>query len=229
WIDERKDGTHVRVVKVDRRLTPLGPERRLATTQGSATDLRLFSRDGRTLAVWSEANDPERPGQADLYLATLSNRDASLLVKTEAVAKTPAHSYSPTLGAIDGGLLLSWLESAGSTEQERAHVALAQLDPEGRPASARTRLPITHGTPSSLAMDCSGHTCRVMMAIEREHRAELWAATVEGEPSPPPKRLSRLGGPSGQSPPLVLLGPQLYYADLNTEGRGRVREMLVEW
>jgi hypothetical protein len=103
------------------------------------------------------------------------------------------------------------------------------LDASGASRGDPERVPLGDDEPAALALDCAADACRVVMALRSGEDARL-VAGVRRVGSPVRfRRIVSLGSKSAARVPLGLSGDELLYADVDGEGRWRVRRALVDW
>jgi hypothetical protein len=230
WVDERHGDPEVYVTKVDRALRQVGQERRITQAPGSATGLSLLARGKEALLVWADAREGEQPGFADIWLTRLRASDAAPAGEEQRLLRTRPHSHSPVLSPSGNAVVVAWLEEQpeGPTAGGGAGVRIGRLDQDGRFLEAPDIVAAAGGAPTSLAVDCVGSVCHVVMSVDVAGKSELQA--LPWAPTQPPRvvPLATLTGPHGQSVSPVLIGPQLFYGD-QAGSRGRVRRLAIEW
>jgi len=230
WIDDRTGDTEVYLTRVNRRLRRESQVKRLTEVKGTATGISMQAVGEHTQVVWADARDPAHPGWADIYGVRVANRDGEPVGPAQPVAATPAHSHSPALSKYGDGLALAWLESgAEAKDQATAGVRIAQLDAEGRFVSPPDSIRARDGRPTSLTLDCAQAECRVVISVDTDHGSELQAFVWKPRSQPEVRKLMTLIGPSGQAIAPALVGDELYFADQNRSGQGRVQRLLLQW
>jgi hypothetical protein len=229
WIDERGGDPEVYAVRLNKFLQSAGPEKRITNAAGAASDVSLLTRGNTVLAVWADARSKERPGWASLFSATLAGADASLVGSEQKLGESTTHAHSPKLAALDKGSVLAWVEStptAGGGTQSGA-IRVAQLDDSGKASAAQT-IALPRGTPSSVALDCAGDACRVVLAAAIGDRAELEAFHWKPAASTKPVRLVGLLGPASQAVAIELGSAGAVTMD-RAGDEGRVRQIVIDW
>jgi hypothetical protein len=229
WVDERDKDPEVYASKVDLALNRVGIEQRLTRAPGPATETALAPAGDAALVAWADARKPERPGEADIYLARVAVRDAAPMGGERLVLETRGHSFAPALRATGDGFLLAWLEQGSPEVPDSGGLLFQSLDATGASRGEPERVPISDGDPAALALDCSATACRFVMAVRSGEDAKL-VAGVRRVGSPVRfRRIVSLGSKSAARVPLGLSGDELLYADVDGEGRWRVRRALVDW
>lgn len=226
WVDERTASPEIYAARVNRALAKIGPEQRITTARGGASQLILTRLGGQPFAVWADARASEQPGWADIYGAFLRPGDASRDGGEQRLCATRPHSFSPQVSEMSGSLVLAWLEEAG--EGASASVRIATLASNGEVSGSVSVVPIDAGVPRGLGFECQAVSCRVAVSVEAEGRGELygfeWRPSAEAHPT----RLSSLGSPSAASVAPLLRGNLVYVAD-QRDGQGLVRRLGIEW
>jgi len=207
-----------------------GPEKRVTSSKGSASDVTLLAREHEAWIAWSDARNAERPGWGDIYVAKLRGTDASLDGSEQVVAKTPLHSRSPVLAKFRKGAALAWIEEApvaagGSGEAE---AKIVELDEDGKPAGNSVTIRPDEGVPTAISVDCDDTDCHVVMAVNLGGRADLEAVLWSPERTTPPHRLVSLSSEAGSAVMPALLGRDVVFPDRSGD-EGRVRRLLVDW
>lgn len=227
WVDERSRDAEVYAARVGRALEKAGPEQRITSADGAASELLLTRVADRPYAVWADARGAEEPGWADIYGAFLRPADAARDGAEHRLSSTRPHSFAPQVGTLDGTAVLAWLEEAA--DASLAGVRLATLSPAGDVAGSVVAVPIEAGTPRGLGLHCSAGACRVALTVESEGRVELHGFEWKpGTSEPRVTRLSSLGAPGAAAVSPLVRGKTIYVADVR-EGRGLVRRLTVDW
>jgi hypothetical protein len=229
WVDERDKDPEVYASKVDVQLNRVGIEHRLTKAPGPATEIALAAAGDAVLVAWSDARQPERPGEADIYLARVAAKDATPLGSERLVLETRGHSFSPVLRATGDGFLLAWLERGSPEAPDDAGLVFQALDATGAARGEPERLPLPDGIPAALAVDCTSDGCRFVMALHSGEDARLVAGVRRSGSPVRFRRIVSLGSKSAAHVPIGVAGDELLYADVDSEGRWRVRRALVDW
>jgi hypothetical protein len=238
WVDERDKDPEVYASKVDVRLNRVGIEQRLTKSPGPATEVSLAPALDSVLVAWADARQPERPGEADIYLTRVGAKDAAPIGSERLVLATRGHSFSPLLRATGDGFLLAWLELGAPDVPGSAGLVIQMLDANGGAKGEPERVQLPEGEPASLAVDCdaakspagdSNDACRFVMALQSGEEARLVAGVRRVGSKVRFRRIVALASKSAARVPLGLSGDELVYADVDREGRWRVRRALVDW
>lgn len=226
WIDERSGDAEVYASRVGRALEKAGPEQRITTSDGAASQLTLTRVAGKPYAVWADARAAEEPGWADIYGAFLRPADAARDGGEHRLGSTRPHSFSPQASQLGGTPVVAWLEE--SVDATPASVRLAQLSPSGDLSGNVSVVPINGGVPRGLGISCQDVSCRVVVTVEADGRGELqgfeWRPSTDSQVT----KLSRLGGPSAVAVAPLVQGNFVYVADLR-DGQGLVRRLGIDW
>ena len=110
WVDTRDGNGEVYATKVGLDLTRIAREERITSAPGDAVDLTIFSREGQGWLAWADPRDDETGGQADMYYAKISARDAKREGPEVRALASATHSRSPTLTGAGDGVALAWIE-----------------------------------------------------------------------------------------------------------------------
>ncbi len=226
WVDERSGDAEVYATRVSRALEKAGPEQRLTTSTGAASQLSLTRIGGKPYAVWADARAAEEPGWADIYGAFLRPADAAREGTEHRLSSTRPHSFSPQVSQLASTPILAWLEQG--VEGAAASVRLAAISPSGDISGNVSVVTISAGAPRGLGIACQEVSCRVVVTVEAEGRGELYG--FEWRPSSESRvtRLSGLGGPSAVAVAPLVRDNFVYVADLR-DGQGLVRRLGIEW
>lgn len=226
WVDERSGDAEVYATRVSRALEKASPEQRITNSDGAATDLRLARVAGKPYAIWADARGSEQPGWSDIYGAFLRPTDAARDGRELRLSSTRPHSFSPEVSQLGGAAVVAWLEEV--SDGAPASVRLALLSATGEIDGTVSVVPIEAGAPRGLGLDCSDVACHVVVTVEAEGRAELYAFEWRPSASAHAVRLSALGEPSAAGVAPIVRGNVVYVADAR-EGHGLIRRLGVEW
>jgi hypothetical protein len=229
WVDERDKDPEVYASKVDLGLNRVGIEHRLTKAPGPATGIALAPAGDSVLVAWADARQPERPGEADIYLARVATKDTTPVGGERLVLETRGHSFAPVLRATGNGFLLAWLERGSPEVPDSAGVVFQALDATGAPQGEPERIQVPDGEPGALAVDCTSDGCRFVLALRAGEDAELVAGVRRNGTPVRFRRIVSLGAKSAAHVPLGLTGDELLYSDVDGDGRWRVRRALVDW
>jgi hypothetical protein len=226
WVDERSGDAELYATRVSRALEKAGPEQRITTADGAASQLLLTRLAGKPYAVWADARGAEEPGWADIYGAFLRPSDASRDGGEHRLSSTRPHSFSPQVSELAGTTVLAWLEEAADASP--ASVRVATLSPSGDLSGSVSVVPIEAGAPRGLGISCQDVSCRLAVTVEAEGRGELYG--FEWRPSAASRvaRLSALGSPGAAAVAPLARGNLVYVAD-QRDGQGLVRRLGIEW
>jgi hypothetical protein len=226
WVDERSGDSEVYATRVSRGLEKAGPEQRLTSADGAASDLVLTRVAGRPFAIWADARSSEEPGWADIYGAFLRPNDAARDGRELRLSSTRPHSFSPQVGQLPGGSVVAWIEEV--SDGAAASVRIAMLAANGDVDGNVSVVPIEAGAPRGLGIDCGDVSCKLVVTVEAEGRAELYGFEWRPSSTAQASRLAILGEPSAAGVAPIVRGGLVYVAD-GRDGRGLVRRLRVDW
>jgi hypothetical protein len=228
WIDEAKGGSEVHVTKVDRKLLPVLPERRLGTEPSVATGVRLLPRGDHVVAVWSDARGPVN-GVADVFAARLSAKDLSLVGPERPVARTPAHSRSPVIAPLGEGSVVAWIEDPvpGGTKTASS-VVVTRLDSGAEPVAGSTLDVDVLGAAEGVGITCGKDSCRVVATVSTGTGGDLEGFEWRPAEQTRVAHLVDLGSKPRAAAP-VLVGGDCFYADATRAGEARIRRVGIDW
>jgi hypothetical protein len=226
WVDERSGDAEVYSSRVGRTLEKGGPEQRVTTSDGAASQLTLTRVGGKPYAVWADARAAEEPGWADIYGAFLRPSDAARDGGEHRLSSTRPHSFSPQVSQLGGTSVLAWLEEGADATP--ASVRLATLSATGDITGNVSVVPIKAGVPRGLGLSCQDADCRVVVTVEAEGRGELHGFDWRPGSEPHVAKLSSLGGPSAVAVAPIVRDNFVYVADLR-DGQGLVRRLGIDW
>ena len=226
WIDERDGDPEVYVARFDEALNRRGAERRLTSARGSAGEVRMLAVGDRVFVAWSDGRDDLASRMADIYFTALDIESLETVVPERPLAKTPAHSRTPQLVPHGGGVLLAWIEEVADAPAE---VRLARMDLMGRAQGELDRVTSAEDV-GSVALRCTGETCRGIMATGdgAERALELFVLPA-GAPGVGPRRA--VLSVTAPADPLVPLADDLRTVALVTgpAERLRIRRLDLLW
>lgn len=228
WIDERSGTSQIYVTKVDYKLQPTIPERRVGAAASTATGVQLLVRGDSLVVVWSDARG-QTPGVSDIFVARLTAKDLSPVGPEHAVVATAAHSRSPAITAFGEGAAVAWIEDAPANALGKgATLMLARLDSGAEPVAASFTTAELGGSPQGVGIACGANECRVVTPVASSDGAELDAFEWRGQGS---ARGSRMIGlttpPKGAVAPAVIGDGALYIDESSRDAR--VRRVSIDW
>jgi len=226
WVDERSGDAEVYATRVSRTLEKAGPEQRITTADGAASELVLTRVAGKPYAVWADARAAEEPGWADIYGAFLRPSDAARDGGEHRLSSTRPHSFAPHVADLGGTPIVAWLEEGA--DDAPASVRIATLSSSGELTGSVAVVPIEAGAPRGLGLACKDVSCRLAVTVEAEGRGELYGFEWRPSAESHPIRLSGLGSPGAAAIGPLLRGDSIYVADAH-DGQGLVRRLGVEW
>lgn len=226
WVDERSGDAEVYATRVGRSLEKAGPEQRITTADGAASELVLARVGGKPYAVWADARAAEEPGWADIYGAFLRPSDAAREGGEHRLSSTRPHSFAPQVADLGGTPIVAWLEEAA--DDAPASVRLAMLSSGGELSGSVSVVPIEAGAPRGLGLACKDVSCRVAVTVEAEGHGELYGFEWRPNTEAHPTKLSGLGSPGAAAVGPLVRGDAIYVADAR-DGQGLVRRLGIEW
>jgi len=226
WVDERSGDAEVYATRVGRGLDKAGPEQRITTSAGAASDLLLTRVASKPYAIWADARAAEQPGIADIYAAFLRPSDGARDGMEHRLSNTSQHSFSPQVATLEGTTVLAWLEEP--SESSPGSVRVTTLAPSGDAAGSVSVIPLEAGTPRALGIACAETSCRLAVTVEAEGRAELQAFEWRPSSAGRPRRLWGFAAPTAAAVAPLVRGNLIYVAD-ERDGRGLVRRLAVDW
>ena len=237
WVDWRDGNGEVYAAKVDADLNRKSRDERITRAPGDAADVALAVDDPSAAKVvwlaWSDPRESPREGLGDIYVTTLSPRDATRTGDEVRVLATAAHSRSPQLAPVDDGVVLAWIESAPPGLDAPGGAMFARLDGRGNVVGGIDRLGGV-GRPTAIALAPSRGFAQAVVARATGEVVTLDAlrfgsgsvagATRDAFP------LIDLNAPAPFEVALSLAGGSLYYNDKGAlTGDRRVRRMAISW
>jgi hypothetical protein len=226
WVDERSGDSEVYATRVGRTLDKAGPEQRITSTDGAASELTLTRVGGKPYAVWSDARAAEEPGWADIYGAFLRPTDAARDGNEHRLTSTRPHSFAPQLADMAGTTVLAWLEEAA--DDAPASVRVATLTTSGQLSGDVTVVPLEAGAPRGLGLACGDVSCRLVASVETEGQGALFGFEWRPAMTSRAKRLLGLGSAVATAVSPILRGNTVYVADAR-DGHGLVRRLTIDW
>jgi hypothetical protein len=231
WIDDRGATATAQFVRLTRTLDRRAPEQMISSAPSAKTGLRLLGWHEEVWAVWSDTRDSTTK-RGDIFLARYAQSDGRSLAPEQRLFETPAHSHSPQLAAYASGVVAAFVETEPRDAEPAgiASVKVARLDESGRSAGMR-QVEVTDGVPSGFGIDCSGNTCRIVVAVDLGGTGQIEVASFDPQASTPIRTtaLVRSQGPADESVSPVISGNDVYWVDRGAERNVRVMRAAVEW
>jgi hypothetical protein len=239
WVDWRDGNGEVYAAKLDRNLNRAGSDQRITRAPGDAADVSLAwgGPAGGADVVWVAWTDPRespREGLGDVYVSRLSARDAKRAGEEVRLLSTAAHSRSPQLAVLGGGVVVGWIEDPPSGVDAPGAAIFARVDRSGRMVGAPETLPLAApGQPTAIALEASsgdGYT-RAIVARSAHDSVTLDATRLAWTGAPPP---TAPAADLEAAPPfdvaLALVGGAVLYNDTGAAAADhRVRRMAISW
>ncbi len=228
WVESKDDRAEIFAAKVGKDIAKGGAERKVADARGEASDVRVTSRGGEVLVVWSEAR---AEGEGGIGAARLAPSD--LTVRGDAMIAVPAlrHARSVDVSPFGDGVELAWVEDAPATTADAGVGAralyVARLDAAAR-AAGRAAIPVA-ADPTSVAIDCE-RVCRVVVPVADKGELALYGFSSNGlQPQGEPRKMASLTGVSTEDTSPVIVKNWLFFAEDNLRGGGRIRKAKLVW
>lgn len=229
WVDFRDGNGEVYAVRVDHNLRKQGPEKRITTAPGDASDVALLVREKDALIAFSDARGA--PGGAgDAFLARLSLTDASKQGDEIRLAQTPEHARALRFVRAFGETAVVFLEQpTGAAAEGGKTTALASfLDANGAPRGLPETIALGDASPTSFDLSCLEKTCRIALTRGDGEGLSLAAGNwVRGTPVVTSDVTTLLAKAGSDAFPTVFGDAVLVIDD--SSGEGRVRRVSIRW
>jgi hypothetical protein len=229
WVDFRDGNGEVYAVRVDRNLRKLGPEKRITTAPGDASDVALLVREKDVLIAFSDARG--NPGGAgDAFVARLALADAAKQGDEIRLAQTAEHARGLRFVKAFGETAVVFLEQpiGAAAEGGKTTALAAFLDANGAPRGLPETISLGDASPSAFDLSCEAKTCRVALTRGDGEGLSLAAGSwVRGQPVVAPDVTTLLARAGSDAFP-TLLGDSVLVLDENA-GEGRVRRISIRW
>jgi hypothetical protein len=233
WVDTRDGNGEVYAAHVDRNLRRKGPEQRITSAPGDASDLALLVRERTAILAFSDARSSPKDGLGDVFVARLKLDDASRIGDEVRLAATPDHGRSVHLEPLGQDTLVSWVEQPGSAVagERPAQLQVAFLDPSGALRSLPETLTVgPRGPITSVAVSCEATSCRFALGLPDGDGLQLaglvWS---RGDRQATTRPLASLFAGFQADVTPVLLGDLVFVGDDGPPGEGRLRRVSVRW
>ncbi len=241
WVDTRNGNSEIYAAKISRALTKRGTDKRITSSPGNSTEVKLLVRGDRTFAVWADDREDPKLGSADIYLAQLDTKTLKKRGPETRLFRSEAHSRTPGIAGAADGLVIWWLEEpVAQKNPNRAGLRVLRLDGQGRPRGAarlvknRTNAPVT-----SAVIGCGATHCRGLLS-DLVHSTLRFGAFTESTGAggsstaaqQPVKSIATLGGYSVQDISLVADRPQLesiFFVHDHPRRLARIRYLRLRW
>jgi hypothetical protein len=233
WVDGRDGNGEVYATKVALDLNRTAREERITKAPGDASDLVALARGDAVWLAWADPRESPNDGLADVYLTSISTRDAKPVLEERRILSSAAHSRSPRLAMGPYGLFLAWIEEAplgAQTPTASGYGAfLARLDENGTSLEPPSRLPLAgEGAASAIALTAIP-ALRAVVARGTPEFISLDAVDLSA-PIPRTNALLALDGPPSLDVAMVLARDALYFNDEGTDPADRrVRRAHIAW
>ena len=233
WTDTRDGNGEVYAARVDAALRRKGPEQRITSAPGDASELALLVRDRTAIVAFSDSRGSPSEGLGDVFVARLRAEDGGKISDEVRVAATPEHGRSLQLQSLGDSVLLAWLEhpSPSETGVRPAQIHLTFLGADGALRSLPEALDLGKPGPlSSLSVRCQDASCSFV--VGRPEGRQLWLSAFawkRGERAVKTGDLTPLFAGAAadvtpaQGPGWVLVG------DDSSAQEGRLRRAAIRW
>jgi hypothetical protein len=175
WADTRDGNGEVYAARVDAALRRKGPDQRITSAPGDASEIALLVRDKTAIVAFSDSRGAPAEGIGDVFIARLRADDAAKLGDETRVATTPDHGRALQLQNLGESVLLTWLEHPPPAESAArpAQIHLSFLGPDGALRSLPETLDLGKPGPlSALSASCLAESCRFI--VGRPEGRQLW-------------------------------------------------------
>lgn len=232
WVDGKSGNGEVYATKLAPDLKRTGREERITNAPGDASDLVALTHGDAVWLAWADSRESPRDGNADVFVAAVSKRDAKRLFEEHRILPTAAHSRTPRLAADDKGIHVAWIEEApagAATPTASGYGAFwSTLDEKGAPVGKPARIGLAaDGSATAVAFEAS-HGLRAVVA--RSTPEAMFLDAAELSPAGEAFSLLTLDGPPSLDVALVLDGDVLFF---NDDGRQleerRARRARITW
>jgi hypothetical protein len=235
WVDARDGNGEVYAAKIDRNLTRVAPDRRIRHAPGDAADVSLAASGDTAWVAWSDPRESPRDGIGDIYVVTVSARDAKRTGEESRVLATAAHSRSPELVAVGNEALLGWIEDAPTGLETAGAAMLAHVDGSGHVVGVPQALQLAGpGRPTAIVL--GAYAAGVQGVIARSGSdgvlldAFAFSTSTTGAQQGPPWTVVDLEAQPSFDTALALAGGALFYNDTGAvAGDHRVRRAAIAW
>lgn len=216
WVDGRDGNGEVYATRLGLDLSRNAGER-ITNAPGDASDLVALRVGDQVWLAWADPRESPKDGMADIYVAAVGTKDAKIVVKESRLLATAAHSRTPQLAAVPGGLEVAWIEEAplgAPSSSGSAYGALAaKLATDGRVLERPVKLATGgEGAVTSVALEPHPGGIHAVVA-----RATAEAIALDGleltAPRPHAYPLVTLDGPPSLDVALVLDSTGLFFND----------------
>jgi hypothetical protein len=233
WSDTRDGNGEVYAARVDAALRRKGPEQRITSAPGDASELALLVRDRTAIVAFSDSRGSPSEGLGDVFVARLRAEDGGKIGDEVRVAATPEHGRSLQLQNLGDAVLLAWLEHPPPSETgvHPAQIHLTFLGADGALRSLPEALDLGKPGPlSSLSARCQDTSCSFV--VGRPEGRQLWLSAFawkRGERTVKIGDLTPLFAGAAadvtpaQGPGWVLVG------DDSSAQEGRLRRAAIRW
>ena len=216
WVDGRDGNGEVYATRLGLDLSRNSGER-MTNAPGDASDLVALAAGDQVWLAWADPRESPKDGMADIYAAAVGAKDAKVVVKEQRLLATAAHSRTPQLAVVSGGVELAWIEEAplgAPSSSGNAYGALAmKLAPDGKVLERPTKLPMGgDGAATSVALE--PHPLGIHAVVARATAESIALDVLElSAQRPRAYPILTLDGPPSLDVALVLDRTGLFFND----------------
>lgn len=233
WVDTRDGNGEVYAARVDASLRRKGPEQRITSAPGDASELTLLVRDHTAVVAFSDSRGAPADGMGDVYVARLKVDDGARIGEEFRVAATPEHARALQLHNYGDFILLTWLEQPPYTDTggKPGQMQTAFLGADGALRSLPEAVSVGAAGPlSSLSVRCEGEGCQVV--VGRPEGRHQWLSVFpwkRGQKEAQAADVTPLfTGAAADTTPV--LGPGwVLVGDDSSNQEGRLRRVDLRW
>lgn len=172
WVDTRDGDGEVYAARLNTNLEKVGADRRVTTSKGDASEVRLAVRGAETFVAFIEAQTS--PDNGDVYVMRLRTGNLEPIGEPSRVFASAGPTHGVRFAEGPGGrLFLSWIDDAardartGAVDAGSAEGGLrvVELDGSARPIGAPHRIEGLGGAALDAAMGCASGGCRGLASV----------------------------------------------------------------
>lgn len=172
WIDTRDGDAEVYAARLNTNLEKVGADRRVTTSKGEATEVRVAVRGPETFVAFIEARDT--PGNGDVYVMRLHTGNLEPIGEPTRVFASSGATHGVRFAEGPGGrLFLGWIDDAARDARTGAVDAggavgglrIVELDAQARPIGAPRRVDGLGGSALDAGIGCITGACRGLASV----------------------------------------------------------------
>lgn len=172
WIDTRDGDAEVYAARLNTNLEKVGADRRVTTTKGEATEVRVAVRGAETFLAFIEAR--ELPGNGDVYVTRLRTGNLEPIGEPARVFASAGATHGVRFAEGPGGrLFLTWVDDAArdsrtgvvDASSAAGGLRVVELDGAARPIGAPRRIEGVGPSVLDAAMGCGSGACRGLASV----------------------------------------------------------------